>query len=636
MRWPAAVLIGLTLAVVLATAAEQANIEPTPEPGYANHESCRPCHTDLYDCWAASAHARSTEVASPDNLPKEMLEEGVGEHPPLQSRFRKEGDRFFVTTTGPDGEDHEYPLTHIVGPHRMSFFLTRLPDDKLQVLPGMHDKTTGDWFDYTHLIFGVPGLPYETPPMVRPGEPSFWTGPVRSYDRTCGRCHTSGRRAEVAREDGQGTREMWHPLEVDCEACHGPCAEHVEYWKNPPDRLQRDPLVVLTELTRERAQAVCLWCHMEAEVVDPNWKPGDDVFEFLTPTLLDNIERIDAAGRPLELIYDGLPFLFSACAEEGGLTCMSCHDSHGSGKTADLTVPPERTFTLCIGCHQDIAADAKAHTHHDMTGTGGRCVACHMPFLTIERGHGHVRDHTIGSPLPDLYGGRVAKDACTWCHTRSRGAPQDAPLIEQAELLAAYREWYPGAKLRPSWVKAMAGGRDMLPEAFYDLVQVAGNEDYPKAVRASAAKLLGGYPEKALPYLMNLLDDDDSLVRRSAAASLRNIHQPDADRALLMALEDKSFAVRGEAARAALAGWTRVQENPELLKAVIPVLKAEAKAVPREDTRWFRLGAACQIAGDVDGAIEAYERKVALDPTALLVQKALLELKEARAEEDGR
>ena len=39
-----------------------------------------------------------------------------------------------------------------------------------------------------------------------------------------------------------------------------------------------------------------------------------------------------------------------------------------------------------------------------------------------------------------------------------------------------------------------------------------------------------------------------------------------------MALEDESFAVRGEAARAALYGWSRVQENPELLKAILPVL----------------------------------------------------------------
>jgi predicted TPR repeat methyltransferase len=85
--------------------------------------------------------------------------------------------------------------------------------------------------------------------------------------------------------------------------------------------------------------------------------------------------------------------------------------------------------------------------------------------------------------------------------------------------------------------------------------------------------------------------------------------------------------VRGEAARAALSGWSRVQENADLLKAILPVLQAEAEAVPLEDTRWFRLGAARQIAGDVKGAIEAYERKLELDPYAAYVRKTVADLK---------
>ncbi len=636
MKRAALILLPILVAVLLAGAAEDDGggaVEAPAAPGYANHGSCRSCHTELYDHWAASAHALTTREATAENLPEVMVSGGAASHPPLTSKFRRDGDKFYVTTLGPDGKPGEYPITHVVGPHRMSFFLTRLENDKLRVLPGMHDITTDTWFDYTHLIFGVPGLPYETPPYVRPGEPSFWTGATRSFDRTCGRCHTSGRRAEVARTDGEGFRETWSPLQVDCESCHGPSLAHVNFWRNPPETHVEDPILSLGKLTRERAQAVCLWCHMEAEVVNRDWRPGDDVFEFLTPTLLDSIERIDPAGRPLELVYDGLPFLFSRCAEEGGLTCMTCHDSHGSGRIADLIVPPERTFTLCTGCHLDIAANAKAHTHHDMDDSGGRCVSCHMPYLTIERGHGHVRDHTIGSPMPDLFGERVAKDACTWCHTRGRGAPQDAPLLDGKTIRQAYGNWYPGAKFRPSWVGAMARGRDRDPEGFYDLIEVAGRSSDPKLIRASAVKLLALYPEKSLSYLMSFLEDEDSLVRRSAAAGLAGIRHPDADLALLMALEDESFAVRGEAARAALSGWSRVRENRELLAAILPVLEAEALAVPLEDTRWFRLGAARQIAGDVKGAIEAYERKIDLDPYAAYVRKALADLK-VRLEEE--
>jgi hypothetical protein len=85
--------------------------------------------------------------------------------------------------------------------------------------------------------------------------------------------------------------------------------------------------------------------------------------------------------------------------------------------------------------------------------------------------------------------------------------------------------------------------------------------------------------------------------------------------------------VRQRAARAALEGWTRVQRDPALLAAALPVLLADAEAVPDDDLRWFWLGAARSLAGDRKGAIEAYERQVALDPFASNVREMLERLR---------
>jgi len=604
---------------------------PDRDPGYAQGyrgaESCRPCHAKEYAEWLDSAHAKSTRVATAENLPPEIVAGGWIEHPPGKSRFFREGEQFFIETTGPDGEPHVYPITHVVGPVRMHMYLTRMDSGRLQVLPILKDLPANEFFDYTDLIFGVPGSPHETSPVVKPGEPSFWTGPIRAYDATCGRCHTSGRGRLVEMDDGSGPRTEWGPLPVDCEACHGPCAEHNEYWEKPRDVLTGEPLLEYWAMTRDQQQSMCLWCHMEGEVISPDWRPGDDVFEFISPTLLNEPERLDAAGRPRELVYDGLPFLFSRCAEEGGLTCISCHDAHGSPHASDLLTPTERTFTLCQKCHQTISANAGAHSHHDMSKSGGRCVACHMPFLTIERGHGHVRDHTIGSPYPDLPGREPATDACTWCHTRGRGAPKDAPILDGAAIRKAFREWYPGAEPRPGWVKAIAMGRERRSDAVLPLAAAARDRRNPRLVRASAAKLLARYPADAEMYIIDLLDDGDSVVRRAAAWALSSVRTEDADAALAKALADPSLAVRGAAARAALFGWTRVTKNRELLDAVLVVLEEEARTMPRDDQRWFRLGAARQIAGDVPGAIEAYERKLALDPYATYVRKTVERLK---------
>jgi cytochrome c-type biogenesis protein CcmH/NrfG len=57
------------------------------------------------------------------------------------------------------------------------------------------------------------------------------------------------------------------------------------------------------------------------------------------------------------------------------------------------------------------------------------------------------------------------------------------------------------------------------------------------------------------------------------------------------------------------------------------VLEEDARAVPEDHMRWFRLGSAKRIAGDDRGALLAYERKLQLDPAAALVRKAVEQLR---------
>ena len=81
----------------------------------------------------------------------------------------------------------------------------------------------------------------------------------------------------------------------------------------------------------------------------------------------------------------------------------------------------------------------------------------------------------------------------------------------------------------------------------------------------------------------------------------------------------QSFA----AARSALEGWQRVQQNSALLKAILPVLEEEARALPNDEMRWYRLGAARDVSGDVPGAVEAYARMVALHPLSIYIRRRL-------------
>ena len=381
-----------------------------------------------------------------------------------------------------------------------------------------------------------------------------------------------------------------------------------------------EPLPRLEDLDLKTRTAVCTSCHQEGELLDPPYEIGKPLYDYIDPTLVVDPERADPSGRPLELIYDGLPFATSACARAGELTCSTCHAPHGSETRSLLRRPPEGG-AFCTPCHQDYVDDPASHSHHLAESVGSECVSCHMHFLTIERGHGAVADHTIGIPRLGLESDRVQQDACTWCHQEGLAAPDDMPWIASEDLRVAYENWWPGRGWPRPWMDALARARAGDETAGPALVAVLRDTDHVPEVRASAAWLLARYLPAHAEDLLAATHDPDDLVRRNAVKSLADLEGEAADARLLQSLEDESNAVRVAAARAALAGWTRVQANRPLLEAIAPILRADAERVPDDDQRWFRLGAAYDLLGDKRGALEAYERVLPLNPFAHAIRR---------------
>jgi len=605
--------------------------EETPQAVPVGSDVCSNCHQAEHELWSGSSHFHTFERVGPDNLPADILAGREIRHAPGRTRYRKEGSRYLAETEGRDGKPRSFHLTHVVGRMRVRMFVATFPDGRMQVLPAMLEEPTQRWFDYTHLIFGAGGTQWDRAPIVKPSDPSSWLGPVRSWDARCAYCHVSGYEPRRPDAQGNGRRYRARADGIDCETCHGPGSAHVDFRESKVEG--KDPILRFADLAHDRALGVCLQCHMESEVVDSHFEVGADIFEYRDPTLLIDPERTDPSGRSLELIYDGLAMNVSRCVAEGKLTCVSCHDPHGSSNPSQLRDDPMND-KLCTRCHTDVARAGNAHTHHDVEGDGSRCVSCHMPFLWVERKHGVIADHSISIPRFDLVGDRIAQDACTWCHEGGENAPAGAPKLAAPALKKAHAEWWPeGTEARP-WMQAIGRARLGEEDAHKALLEVLADPTQMRVVRASAVELLGRYAKRApLDVLLSLLAhvrDEDSLVRRRAVSALAEFEFEMADKALFRALSDPSRAVRIAAARAALVGWKRVKANPELLKAILPVLADDARDGPEDDMRWFRLGAASSIADRPEEALAAYERLLELDPFADFVRKEVERLRKER------
>jgi predicted CXXCH cytochrome family protein len=103
-----------------------------------------------------------------------------------------------------------------------------------------------------------------------------------------------------------------------------------------------------------------------------------------------------------------------------GVTCSSCHDSHGTSHDA-LLIKPARD--ICLTCHGTAspngphAASLEAHTHHAKGSAGGDCVACHMPKIEQTIANVNVRSHTFKFITPTTTDRLKVPNPCTGCHT---------------------------------------------------------------------------------------------------------------------------------------------------------------------------------------------------------------------------
>jgi hypothetical protein len=166
-------------------------------------------------------------------------------------------------------------------------------------------------------------------------------------------------------------------LSVDCERCHGPGAQHVDFQTNNPTVKTAKFIASFSSLPRERRMEMCGVCHSgnKAQMLRPTFgfKPGDTLANYQLPgfrTAEDNT-HLDVHGNQLQLLES------SKCFINSKMDCATCHDTHQNqrGNTALFT-------QKCLNCHS-----TATHNYCKMASTlnaevlKSNCIQCHMPDL---------------------------------------------------------------------------------------------------------------------------------------------------------------------------------------------------------------------------------------------------------------
>jgi hypothetical protein len=101
--------------------------------GFVGSQACVGCHTKEAERWKPSHHALAMQKATEATILGDFADVRL-EHFGAVTTFFRSGDKFMVSTEGPDGASHEYEVGYTFGVYPLQQYLIAFPGGRLQAL----------------------------------------------------------------------------------------------------------------------------------------------------------------------------------------------------------------------------------------------------------------------------------------------------------------------------------------------------------------------------------------------------------------------------------------------------------------------------------------------------------------------
>ena len=569
---------------------------------YVGAQACAKCHATVQHQWAESLHKKILQPATELTIKGDFAAGKLllqGSTYLLQHR----NGNYYITESELTGKPWEHRVDYTLGERRVQHYLTTLPDGRIMVLPSTWDVLRKTW---------VHNLEIENPEESAGPEMQVW-------NKSCFSCHVSSGQKNFDLENSR-YHTTWQDPGVNCERCHGPGSEHVSAaGANKLDAEARarikETIVNPARLDPLRSSMICAECHSFRDVYADGFSAGANYSDFFLPIMQYRLPSQDSAywpdGRPRWISNEAFGLWQSQCFLKGGATCTTCHSqAHDVDIARNPQLRPDNN-ALCLKCHQAIASDITAHTHHAANSTGSSCVECHMPAVVVSL-RAEMRDHSISIPVPENTIRHDIPNACNLCHR-----DKDANWAVQH-----MNAWY-GDKGRAKLIRradaftaAANGDGSTVPS----LLQILSDVSEGPLIRANAAGYLGSFPDDPSAYaaVLQEFSDPEPLVRVTAASAIRPRAAQRADVAprLVSLLRDPVRTVQMTAAIGLVSmGLQKVPgEDEEWFENAKQLYRARAQLDSDDAQQELAAGRFDYLSGDMDAAVAAFRATLKLDP----------------------
>ena len=363
-RYISLLLATITVVVILSKCIN-GNVKNDPRGNvYAGPQACRQCHQPVYDSFVNTSHYNTTQPASPENV-RGSFDHGnntyvYDAYTKIVMEERDSG--LFQVLYVNDIEKEAYRMDITFGVKHAQTFL-RWDGAKTYELPVSYYIAAQKWGS-------SPGGGFST------SKPFF----QRAVGVNCYECHSSYISNKLTMHGLEGIEETLDRstlvMGIDCERCHGPAINHVNYQQAYPQAKEAKYIVSSSSLSAQQLSDACAVCHggndTRKEISPFGFKMGDTLANYFAPfgRTIDPEAGYDVHGNQYGLLAQSKCFIKSR-----KLTCVTCHDPHKDAGN-ELKV----YSATCIGCHANPNHPSLDTNSGTTMSIQNNCIDCHMPL----------------------------------------------------------------------------------------------------------------------------------------------------------------------------------------------------------------------------------------------------------------
>ena len=318
---------------------------------FVGSSNCKKCHADIYQTHIETAHFKTTQFPSKKSI--SSYNDSIKNEYIISEKydyiFKVEHDSFYqILHNKTLNKNVKYDkVDYVIGSGVKGQSFLSWDKNKLYQIQMSYSVLGKKWIN-------SPGFSKKIQPKQRP------------ITSRCLECHsTFVKHVENKKNENTFERKSL-VLGIDCERCHGPASNHVNYHINNKEEITGRHIQKFSKLTRKQKLDMCALCHsgLRQERLQ---KP----FVFTVGDNLDyhsyedvSFKELDVHGNQVGLLKESKCFIHSK------MECMTCHDPHKNERGNN------RKFNdKCIECH-------KLQTKCKNTDNKSNdCIACHMPVI---------------------------------------------------------------------------------------------------------------------------------------------------------------------------------------------------------------------------------------------------------------